>query len=485
MRLCHTQPNPPSIHLRGVILVAILCIPASVFADRIIFRADVYDSKTDLTWQRCSVGMRLEQDSCVGIQKNLTWSEAQKLAGQGWRVPSKEELQTLLDSNNSMRDSSSFPDMRNLPISQVSTYWYWSSSPDDQNKLKAWAVHMSGGGAENDSRNSHFAVRLVHKGVPKKTGDVKTSWSPSVVDNTSSSAERWVLNSGEAFDKKTGLTWQRCSVGSNWVKGKGCAGEPKRFNWYDAQNQASLDWRVPGIDELRTLSVISSKHNYNIDPIVFPEVVPIVTNGKRIYPRVNTWWSSTSGANATAIAFLNGSTSELPRSFSSNGVRLVRGTMPGSAGTSPSSSSTANPSGVSGSSRSHSNSRVRSSAVETKPECYAKATVTSSAVNPAGTLNVMIDVTPKYCQSGCSGEVNYVISVRGSALNRRDMRGQNPKYELSGNTNWSSHDGRTVTVRDQQGFGMLCGAGMICEVTRERIGFEMFGSGQPVTCRNN
>lgn len=39
----------------------------------------------------------------------------------------------------------------------------------------------------------------------------------------SSPGSRFVINGGEAYDRKTGLIWQRCIVGRVWRDGK-CAG---------------------------------------------------------------------------------------------------------------------------------------------------------------------------------------------------------------------------------------------------------------------
>jgi hypothetical protein len=39
-----------------------------------------------------------------------------------------------------------------------------------------------------------------------------------------STAGRLTANGIEVYDSGTGLTWARCSVGMNWVEGKGCLG---------------------------------------------------------------------------------------------------------------------------------------------------------------------------------------------------------------------------------------------------------------------
>src|SRR3954467_14277733 len=64
-----------------------------------IKRATVYDKQRRLTWQRCSVGQTWDGKTCLGAVENLTWDDAWDAAahaGTGWRVPTKDELLTLI-----------------------------------------------------------------------------------------------------------------------------------------------------------------------------------------------------------------------------------------------------------------------------------------------------------------------------------------------------------------------------------------------------
>ena len=44
-------------------------------------------------------------------------------------------------------------------------------------------------------------------------------------DSANGVQHRFVLNGAEAFDRKSGLRWKRCSLGTTWDGKGGCAGE--------------------------------------------------------------------------------------------------------------------------------------------------------------------------------------------------------------------------------------------------------------------
>ncbi len=71
---------------------------------RYVIKGDtVYDKKTNLTWQRCSVGQRWERNGCTGNIERFTFDDAQKQGDRTWRVPTKEELASLIDENRRAR----------------------------------------------------------------------------------------------------------------------------------------------------------------------------------------------------------------------------------------------------------------------------------------------------------------------------------------------------------------------------------------------
>jgi hypothetical protein len=73
---------------------------------------------------------------------------------------------------------------------------------------------------------------------------------------------------GTVTDVRTGLQWMRCSLGQTW-RGRTCVGEAETYAWQAALDAAEAlnhqggyasyrDWRVPAIEELRTLVYCSS-----------------------------------------------------------------------------------------------------------------------------------------------------------------------------------------------------------------------------------
>ena len=134
------------------------------------------------------------------------------------------------------------------------------------------------------------------------------------------------VQDGVATDTKTGLMWLRFSYGQRWENGN-IIGDPEKINWYYAMkipeefNQkvgcgGFTDWRVPNIDELKTLidKVKGEKGNY-IDADIFPNT--------------NIWfWSSSPYAfhsgNAWSVGFSYGYSGNGSKDYDDN-VRLVRG----------------------------------------------------------------------------------------------------------------------------------------------------------------
>src|SRR5689334_9230393 len=85
---------------------------------------------------------------------------------------------------------------------------------------------------------------------------VESSMAGCYGRNDAQPQTRFVLRGAEAFDTKTGLVWQRCSLGMHWDGKHGCAGEMMPVGLDEGIKRAEkLDgkWRVPSGPELESI----------------------------------------------------------------------------------------------------------------------------------------------------------------------------------------------------------------------------------------
>lgn len=142
--------------------------------------------------------------------------------------------------------------------------------------------------------------------------------NPNIINDSPDS--RYIIGSDSTVtDTVTGLMWQQCSQG---LTGSSCAvGSASTYTWQQALelNGSSFaghsDWRLPNIEELRSLVAYNSD-TPAINPVAFPNTVSFI------------YWSSSpyaaSSSYAWVVYFNDGSVSYLLRN-SSLWVRLVRG----------------------------------------------------------------------------------------------------------------------------------------------------------------
>lgn len=149
-----------------------------------------------------------------------------------------------------------------------------------------------------------------------------TAMSTCLKDKPESTpTSRFVLKGGEAFDRKTKLTWSRCSVGASW-NGSKCAGSVKLIS-LDAAKEVALkrgnSWHVPTIEELASIGE-SRCINPTINSKVFPDVKDF---GEGTAP----YWSRTKIKEMPGLVyfidFLSGEADGHTKEFSL-AVRLVR-----------------------------------------------------------------------------------------------------------------------------------------------------------------
>jgi len=88
---------------------------------------------------------------------------------------------------------------------------------------------------------------------------------------------------GTLTDRRTGLTWSRCSAGQVWREGA-CSGTPAELDWEAAVaylrevNEHGYffyaDWRMPNLRELASISEVNCR-----DPRINAEAFPATAQG--------------------------------------------------------------------------------------------------------------------------------------------------------------------------------------------------------------
>ncbi len=119
---------------------------------------EVTDNNTGLVWRRCSEGQTWNGITCTGSASLYDYEQALALAQTqtGWRLPTKEELSSIVDHSrsNPAIDHAVFP-------GTAVEGGYWSSSPYAGYAGSAWVVLFSYGSVGSGYRGDSGYVRLV------------------------------------------------------------------------------------------------------------------------------------------------------------------------------------------------------------------------------------------------------------------------------------------------------------------------------------
>lgn len=126
---------------------------------------------------------------------------------------------------------------------------------------------------------------------------------------------RYLFKADMVKDTKSGLTWQRCSVGQDWREGSGCVGTPLLLTWNQAKSGARNGWRLPTEDELLSLASPSCK---------FPAINAQAFPGMKA--EMMWYWSDTPDGIAAVrgVDFRDGKPSSADDDTAIGAIRLVR-----------------------------------------------------------------------------------------------------------------------------------------------------------------
>ncbi|WP_448214120.1 Lcl C-terminal domain-containing protein [Colwellia sp. MEBiC06753] len=128
---------------------------------------------------------------------------------------------------------------------------------------------------------------------------------------------------GTVTDRKTGLTWMRCTLGETW-DGTSCTGNAQTYNWQQALDNAQdsnlaghSNWRLPNIKELQSIIEFAC-----YAPAVNVNIFPQASNSNPQYWSASLY-SKENNHGAWAITMASGNTSTEVKS-NTKLVRLVR-----------------------------------------------------------------------------------------------------------------------------------------------------------------
>ena len=201
-----------------------------------------------------------------GIEQNFIASlNSDQFGGYSdWRLPTIKELSTLLDSSISAPGPKI--DTNYFPNTMQGIYWSSTGLKCLTTELcVSWTVYFDYGLVTSPTYGSDHYVRAVRGGSQPLSLN-------SFIDN----------NDGTITDTKTGLMWQKCSMGQTYNPStNGCEGSEMKYKWQQALEVCEKfnfagydDWRLPNRNELQSIVDYSKIDTTNdraaIDTNYFP-----------------------------------------------------------------------------------------------------------------------------------------------------------------------------------------------------------------------
>jgi len=120
---------------------------------KILNDLEVLDTQTGLIWRR-------------DYRERVSWDEALEYAaslGNGWRLPTKDELMTLVNKDRE-NPASDFP---NMPSER-----FWASLSDVDYPSSAWSVYFGSGSASSIFKTGDYDARCVREGAGESSSGV-------------------------------------------------------------------------------------------------------------------------------------------------------------------------------------------------------------------------------------------------------------------------------------------------------------------------
>ena len=140
--------------LHGLIWGLLFVAASAAASDRftpLMGGAAVGDNKTGLVWEQSP-----------GVEHLGWWDAPDYCRGRttggrgGWRVPTKEELSSLVDAS---QVDPSLPDSH--PFTNVKSAIYWTATPDAKDRILAWHVSFFTGQVTVDGKHLNRRVWCV------------------------------------------------------------------------------------------------------------------------------------------------------------------------------------------------------------------------------------------------------------------------------------------------------------------------------------
>ncbi|WP_051261302.1 DUF1566 domain-containing protein [Desulfovibrio inopinatus] len=129
----------------------------------ILNKDEAFDKATGLIWRRCSEGTSWnDSEGCIGSVKLLSLDEAKSIAkqlGNGWRVPTIDELYSIVDEKcqQPVIDPVVFPGVKD----QGEGASYWSCTHVEEIPTLIYYVEFMSGIVDAHSKGFGLAVRFV------------------------------------------------------------------------------------------------------------------------------------------------------------------------------------------------------------------------------------------------------------------------------------------------------------------------------------